>query len=317
MTIGDVPSAPAPGLVLFNSEEQSDLIFNVGTSQGEIWRIPAHSFVLASSSPVFAKLVESGGKEIAINANPEDFQVILSFIYKKEVAFQCVPSTLRLLNLSTSFQLSELTKHCINFLRTKITIANVLDILDGAYRNSITEGQLIGPCLALLDRHADAVFSSVSINSIEKLDQNLLENILKRDSLSLSSELLAFDAIANWSSHQCLKKRLPVTGDNKRQILGSTLFAIRYLLMSKEEFLKGPYTSDLLTEDEKKYLLGKISANPLDQVPPSVLHLAQYNLDHPRAASRVSGSKSMKKSASKKLLHGLSGFMVCVIQLLD
>lgn len=314
MTIGGVPSAPAPGLVLFNSEEQSDIIFNVGTSDEEIWRIPAHSFVVASASPVFAKLVHSDESEIAIKAIPQDFQLILSFIYKKEVTFESVPGTLRLLNLSTMFQLPELTKYCIHFLRTNITKDNVLEILDGAYRNSVNDGELIGPCLALLDRNADSIFSPANFTSIEKLDQELLVNILVRDSLCLSSELLAFDAISNWSSHQCLRKRLPVTGENKRQLLGRVLFAIRYLLMSKEDFLKGPYTSDLLTEEEKKYLLAKISGNPLDEVPVSLIHLTGSDLDRPRR--RINGLK-MKKSASKKLLNGLSGFVVCVIQLLD
>lgn len=315
MTIGDAPSAPAPGLVLYNSEEQSDLIFNVGPSNdGEVWRIPAHSFVIACASPVFAKLVDSGEKEIAINASPQDFQVLLSFIYKKEIHFESVANALRILNLSASFQLHELTKCCINHLRTRITVTNVLDILDGAFRNSITEGELMGPCLALLDRHADEIFSSVNVTCIERLDQQLLQSILKRDSLCLSSELLAFDAVNAWSSHQCLRTRLPVTGDNKRRILSSTLFTVRYLLMSREEFLRGPYTSDLLTEDEKSYLLGRITGNPLDNIPHSVAHLASYSLDTPR--SSFHGSK-MKKSASKKLLNGLSGFVICVIQLLD
>lgn len=84
------PSAPSPGLVLFNSEEQSDMVFNVGTDASDMWRIPAHSFVVSGASPVFQAIIDSrqnslgvnyhaGNKkpEIQVYCQPELFQAML------------------------------------------------------------------------------------------------------------------------------------------------------------------------------------------------------------------------------------------------
>jgi hypothetical protein len=88
--VGDshLPSAPSPGLLLFNSEEQSDMIFNVGVDPTDMWRIPAHSFVVHGASPVFQAIIDSrhnslgnnfGDKkpEIQIYCQPELFQAML------------------------------------------------------------------------------------------------------------------------------------------------------------------------------------------------------------------------------------------------
>ena len=53
------PTAPPSGLVLFNTEEQSDLVFLVGNSSEKMWRFPAHTFIVKEASPVFKWLVES------------------------------------------------------------------------------------------------------------------------------------------------------------------------------------------------------------------------------------------------------------------
>lgn len=54
----DLPSAPSPGLLLFNSEELSDIVFNVGID-ANAWRIPAHSFVVSGASRVFEEIIAS------------------------------------------------------------------------------------------------------------------------------------------------------------------------------------------------------------------------------------------------------------------
>ncbi|CAG2111666.1 unnamed protein product, partial [Medioppia subpectinata] len=57
------PSAPSPGLVLFNSEEQSDIVFLVGEDEANIWRFPAHSFIVENASPIFKAIVDSTDRE--------------------------------------------------------------------------------------------------------------------------------------------------------------------------------------------------------------------------------------------------------------
>lgn len=67
MNNNDCPSAPSPGLVLFNTEDQSDISFIVGTSDTDTWRFPAHSFVLSDSSPVFANIISTLNNHRSVN----------------------------------------------------------------------------------------------------------------------------------------------------------------------------------------------------------------------------------------------------------
>ena len=82
----ELPSAPSVGLVLFNNEEQSDIIFLVGKDDTNLWRFPAHSFILEDASPFFKAILTArhsqnenkDNREIRINwCEHESFHVIL------------------------------------------------------------------------------------------------------------------------------------------------------------------------------------------------------------------------------------------------
>lgn len=79
----DLPSAPSPGLVLYNNEEQADLAFLVGQNDSQLWRFPAHSFILEDASSFFKALAttvkdNTETKEIRINWCEHDiFDMIL------------------------------------------------------------------------------------------------------------------------------------------------------------------------------------------------------------------------------------------------
>ena len=193
--------------------------------------------------------------------------------------------------------------------------------------------ELIVKCYTIIDSKAEEILRRD--DCLESLDQSLLMEILSRDTLCLTSETTAFECLLLWSSQQCLKHRLPITGENKRCVLDQAVYAARYLLMSMEEFMRGPYASDILTEEEKSYLLSRLRGDVCLDIPPK--ELVGRKLDVPRksdktakgtcdcrkkskkrrSCSESAAGEVKRKSASKKLMNGLSGFMICVIQLLD
>lgn len=194
--------------------------------------------------------------------------------------------------------------------------------------------ELIIKCYEIIDVKAEDILGREDI--LESLDQSLLTEILSRDTLCLSSETTAFDCLLTWACQQCLKQRLPVTGGNKRCVLDQAIYAARYLVMPMEEFMRGPYSSDILTEEEKSYLLSRLRKDVCLDIPPK--ELVGRKLDVPRkgkgnphgkgscdckkkskkrSCSESAVGEVKRKSASKKLMNGLSGFMICVIQLLD
>lgn len=80
-----MPSAPSPGLLLFNSEEASDIVFIVGVDDNK-WRIPAHSFVLSGASRVFERIISESKKvdgqkhEVAVTCPPDVFHAMLGYV---------------------------------------------------------------------------------------------------------------------------------------------------------------------------------------------------------------------------------------------
>lgn len=290
-----------------------------------------------------------------------------SYIYKNDANLNSIVSALTLIPVAHRFEMHDLIRCCLSYLQQKACPENVLEILSFLRRYSaaltdscnsysqqkqtesstppllaplypslenVIQGEnllndLIAKCYAILDSNADDILSRP--DSIECLDHDLLLEIMNRDTLCLSSEMVAFECLVTWSCQQCLKQRLPITGENKRSLLSEAIYSARYLIMSLEDFVKGPYSSDLLSDDEKNYLLARHRGDVCDAPPKAMIG---RKLDVPRKNSnrllirtpcdckskkRAAGdlSESRKKSASKKLLNGLSGFMICVIQLLD
>lgn len=202
---------------------------------------------------------------------------------------------------------------------------------------------LIIRCYAIIDFYAHKIISS---EGFFNLPYDLVGNILWRDTLNVPSELDIFAAINQWSCQQCKKTCKELTDKNKREILGELVFYPRYLTLSLDDFLKGPYTSEILTNEEKQILLEKIKGNDQVQLPK---HMEIFKLDVERRFSEDddddddddgnSSSNSLsdakpteknslpvniqlkkkkkKKSKSKKILNGLGEVVLCVIKLLD
>lgn len=250
--------------------------------------------------------------------------------------------------ISSGFKLHELTHDCLTFLKSNANSGNVLEILSWlrravpshpqsfeGYENSAENAlnELKTKCYHILDANAEKILRS---EATDNLEQEMLIEILSRDSLRLTSEATVFDCLLDWACQQCLKQRRELVGENKRDVLGKAIYSARYLVMSLDEFIKGPYSCDLLSDEEKTALLARLNGDISTPLP---MHLLGRKLDVLRKYVKPTGlvsptlrqkdanavvlpdpatnGKSKKNSASKKLLNGLSGFMICVIQLLD
>lgn len=62
--------------------------------------------------------------------------------------------------------------------------------------------------------------------------------VLERDTLGIR-EVRLFSAVVRWSEAECQRQQLPVTPENKREVLGKALALIRFPLMTIEEFAAG------------------------------------------------------------------------------
>lgn len=274
-----------------------------------------------------------------------------------------------LLEVSVKFMLADLTKICLIFLWNRATELNVLQILSTLQRIGVNNKQLTPAnthtkstnqtvnsyyqnryshfgenyenllnevnlrCYQILDENGDKVLQSEAICS---LDRDMLIDILRRDTLNLSSELIAFNCLQSWSVHQCQCELKEIGYETKSDLLGDAKYAVRYLTMTLDEFTLGPYSSDILSFDDKRALYEKL----IDPDKPLPDHLVSAKLDIPRkffksiangktllsnitsksidrSTSTVANYDRKKNSALKKLLSGLGDVMIFAIRIFD
>lgn len=356
------PTAPSPGPVFHNSEDKSDIAFIVGHE--EKWRIPAHRFILEKTAPTLQALLQAGCRDqveddtspselvsgdrprIVLrlpDMQPEVFDQMLRYIYTGQVSFSSVESTLQLLQECQIYHLSQLTSHCLEYISKNVSPVNVLTVLScllspkAPSMNPATEqnepqdnhdnerNELILKCFLIVDGHADRVFQS---DAFEKLDRELMMNIVKRPTLKVTSEAVILDAVIRWACRMCKKERKELTLENQRSVLG----------MTPEEFLlergKGSHYHHRAIRPERACAVPlpdtwsswkpeeRSNARSSVASPPS--ELPSTNTESPVSPSNsvqpVNASKrneKKKKSMSKKLLSGVGDIVICVIQLLD
>ncbi|KAK7083912.1 BTB POZ domain-containing protein [Halocaridina rubra] len=158
---------------------------------------------------------------------------------------------------------------------------------------------LYNVCLEIIDRATQCVLAS---DSLEELDRNTLELILRRSTLNVSNELLLFRAVQRWSTAECKRRMLPLTTENRRDVLGNLLYYIRFLTMTNEQLQQ---TSSLLTADEFNYLATRISGHTPISVPaklePHLGTMAISRQHNPTGLLNAeSQTKTKKKSSGKK-----------------
>lgn len=96
----------------------------------------------------------------------------------------------------------------------------------------------------VVENQADAVVAS---DSFLDLGQDLLLQLVRRDICVKESVLYA--RVIAWAKHQCTKNDHKPTAENVRAALGEVLYAIRFPLMSMEEFFDKPVHDDYLTAE--------------------------------------------------------------------
>lgn len=107
-------------------------------------------------------------------------------------------------------------------------------------------------CFDVIDRNAKKVLES---DEFEDISLELVKDIIKRDTLRLSSELTVLEAVNRWSHRQCRRQHLNPSPENKREVLQGAQYQVRFLTMTSEEFKTGQRISNLLTEEEEINIL--------------------------------------------------------------
>ncbi|XP_036337245.1 uncharacterized protein LOC118747319 [Rhagoletis pomonella] len=131
---------------------------------------------------------------------------------------------------------------------------------------------LLNNALQLIDMHAQLVLTKQQINELRFEE---LEMIAKREALQLSSELVLFNCLADWSVAECQRKKLDGTAENRRRVLGPLCYAPRYLLMSANEFRRACDRVELLDPVEISLVSDAIEGKKLKNLTPEQSQLLE------------------------------------------
>ena len=119
-------------ILLFNESMGSDVTIQFFDKE-----VPCHSYLLASRSPVFAKMLSEERKEnekIVLDKYSEKYKEqifnMLKWIHTGEAEFnEDIFQVIDLLHIAKDFELTELVQHCEEDIKGKLSSENVLDLL--------------------------------------------------------------------------------------------------------------------------------------------------------------------------------------------
>ncbi|KAF7632348.1 BTB domain-containing protein [Meloidogyne graminicola] len=187
------------------------------------------------------------------DCEPKAFSILIDFVYNDFDVNNL--STRNLLNeenvmntlyAAKKYDIYPLVTECVRYCTARLTANNAVSLL--AQARLLDENTLVEQCYQVIDQNTDIALNPNNI-AISDIDRDTLINVLGRNQLDPSSELIIFHAAKSWAEAECLRKNIQPTVENLRQNLGPAMQLIRFSLMDVNEFGQAA-SSSLLTYEE-------------------------------------------------------------------
>ena len=228
--------------------------------------IPAHKFVLAISSPVFyamfyGQMAETTDSIELPDCEYESLLEMFRYLYSDKVNLSG-SNVMQVLYLANKYMVPSLAEKCTEYLRRNLKASNVFCILPHAQK--FADKDLEGRCWELIDKQTEEAVTSDEFVSVER---SLLETVVKTEKLNVK-EVELFKAVDRWATEQSKRQGITPDGESKRRILGEEIVkAIRFPLMSQQEFASVVIDSDILSLKEVGDMMKHFSDVPTTSLP--------------------------------------------------
>ena len=255
---------------IFNTELLSGVKFVVSAaSSGESGSkkvVPAHKFVLAISSPVFyamfyGQMAETTDSIELPDCEYESLLEMFSYLYSDKVNLSG-SNVMQVLYLANKYMISSLAEKCAEYLRLSLKASNVFCILPHAQK--FEDKDLEDRCWKVIEEQTEEALKSVEFVTVER---SLVETVVEREGLNVK-EVELFRAVDRWAAEQSKSQVITPDGESKRRILGEEIVkAIRFPLMSQQEFASVVIDSHILTLEEVGEMMKHFSDVPTISLP--------------------------------------------------
>ena len=232
---------------MFDNELMSDVSFTCADSS-RIFH--AHKYVLATSSAVFYAMFygDMAHKESIISltdAEDESFEEFLRFLYTDDC--EITPeNAIGVMYLAKKYFILTLAEKCCQAVQASIKPENVFLALKQAVQ--FKEGELESKCWDVVSRSTSKCTKSKAFCDIEA---HILNALLKLEILTIT-EVDLFKAVLRWVDNECAKQGINLADDTaaRRRILGDSVYEIRFLAMSMNDFARYVPPTGILTDAE-------------------------------------------------------------------
>ena len=235
--------------LMFNNTLLSDIKFAFPNADSNSM-IPAHKYVLATSSPVFFTMFYGDLAETSDTINITDcdsdvFLRFLRFIYCEEANFEDMMCAIDVWHLADKYDVPSLAKECLEYLDGNMDPVDAFDLL--TYARRFNNEFLEQTCWEVIDYNAEAIVADESFLDVQHA---FLLSFVKRSSARIK-ELSLFQALDRWATKKCEEASTTVDGEHKRRFLGEEMIRhFRFSLMSPKEFSDEVEPSGVLQANE-------------------------------------------------------------------
>ena len=233
---------------MFNNELMSDISFTCGESS-RIFH--AHKYVLATSSAVFFAMFHGdlAQKESTIcisDTDEKSFEEFLRFLYTDECKITA-ENAIGVMYLAKKYLIPSLAEKCSKVLEENVKPDNVFMVLEQAVQ--FDEKKLEEKCWGIVSTKTLECINSEAFCSI---GSHVISALLKKKDLAVA-EVELFKAVLKCVDDECARQGITDIDKNKtarRRVLDDSVYDIRFLDMSLEDFTKYVSSTGILTETE-------------------------------------------------------------------
>ena len=165
-------------------------------------------------------------------------------------------NVMHIMHVSKKYDLPLLTQACVDFMDKGLDVTNAFTILEHSL--FFEEKDLSKKCMHIIEKHTQDVFNSMTF---EDISQEKLSYVLDSEDINME-EIDIFKKCCQWAEKTNKKK-------STREVLGKTLYKIRFPVMTLAEFTKSVRPTNVLTMEEQLSIYTYLSV-PEDDNKPSL-----------------------------------------------
>ncbi|XP_046331117.1 BTB/POZ domain-containing protein 6-like [Haliotis rufescens] len=244
-------------LYMLTSEDSYDVSFLVGKEEK---LVRAHRYVLMSRSCVFhamlcGPLAEKEDIKVP-DVEEETFTEMLRYLYT-DTSSLTAENVTGVLYLAKKYAVGVLERLCVTYLVSSLTAENACVILEQAHVFDEEE---------LFDRALKFIVQNGDVAGFTGLCGSCFHRVVSAEEF-IATDDTAFSAALSWAEAECKRQGREITPENKRLVLGDTVYEVDFTLMDMKLFAKTVVPSGILSGDECTKLLCYLISPDTDVAP--------------------------------------------------